>query len=59
MKSVQIELSLHSNYEKIEITLIAAMLKPLIMIKYQESHALENVWLETELLLTEKEISAS
>lgn len=45
--------------KKIEITLIAAMLKPLIMIKYQESHALENVWLETELLLTEKEISAS
>ena len=29
------------------------------MKKYQESHALENVWLETELLLTEKEISAS
>lgn len=39
LRKVHIVISLHSNYEKTEITLIVAMRNPLIMIKYKESSA--------------------
>lgn len=39
LRKVHIVISLHSNYEKKEITLIVAMRNPLIMIKYKESSA--------------------